>query len=143
MARTSLRSSLPSKPSLPMVTRSSGSPDTTKSEHTSACHNVSQETPRTPSLIQSRNHVVDFEFRRTFKYPPVLPSLPILSSFFAGQKNWYRCHAQLHLKPLSVQEGKGGEDKGGKRMFVNKVSTSEPPQPPIVNYVYVSSCLSW
>lgn len=78
--------------------------------------------------------VVDFEFKRTFKYPPIIPSLPILSSFFSGKKNWYTCKAQFHLKPLAEQ-GKGGDDKASKRMYVSQIGVKERPQPPLVNFV--------
>lgn len=76
-----------------------------------------------------RKKVVNFEFKRTFKYPPIIPSLPVASSYFAGQKNWYPCKAQLQLAPAE-----GDSDKGGK-LYVSKVAVQERPQPPLVNFV--------
>lgn len=80
-----------------------------------------------------RSQVVDFDFKRTYKYPPILPSLPIISSYFAGQKNWYKCHAQLKLQPFDGQDGKNG--KSSQRLFVSQVGVKEPPQPPAINFV--------
>jgi hypothetical protein len=77
--------------------------------------------------LMIRKQVVDFDFKRQFRNPPVLPSLPILSSFFAGQKSWYPCHAQMHLQ----SEGSSGD----KRMYVSKIAVKEKPQPPVINFV--------